>query len=116
VQPPLIRSLISKQVPPDQLGTVFGAAATVEAVAQLVWPIATLQTYKSTVGTLPSAFYILGAVGSALSFGVVFTTMRKPSEVASPRMSTSIQADVPEERIDARAEEPTTALLGQSET
>lgn len=71
VQPPLIRAVVSKQVSADKLGTVFGAISTVEAVAQLVWPILTLQTYKKTVDTFPSAFYILGAVGSAMSFLVV---------------------------------------------
>ncbi|KAI8362944.1 major facilitator superfamily domain-containing protein [Mortierella sp. GBAus27b] len=77
---PTIRSILSKTVSPDLLGTTLGTVATFEAVSAVVSPPLTAWFYSITLETYPSAiFYMsaaLGFLGWALALSVLYGHIR----------------------------------------
>ncbi|KAG0206032.1 hypothetical protein BGX31_002847 [Mortierella sp. GBA43] len=74
---PTIRSILSRAVSPEMLGTALGALGTFEAISEIIAPPLTAWFYGITLETHPSAIFYLGAaiafLGWALALSVLIT-------------------------------------------
>ncbi|XP_045501791.1 proton-coupled folate transporter-like [Colias croceus] len=82
---PLIRSLITKILPPQDIAKVFALMCAIEGIAPLISPVIYNSLYAYTISTFPGAFYLLcaGITGICVTFlGFVQYFRWKTSTVA----------------------------------
>ncbi|XP_013162941.1 PREDICTED: proton-coupled folate transporter-like [Papilio xuthus] len=63
---PLIRSMLTKMLPPDDIAKVFALMCAIEGVAPLVSPAIFSSLYAYTINSFPGAIYLLSSSITAL--------------------------------------------------
>lgn len=63
---PLIRSMLTKMLPPDDIAKVFALMCAIEGVAPLVSPAIFSSLYAYTIKSFPGAIYILSSAITGL--------------------------------------------------
>ena len=100
-QPPIIRSLVSKQASPSELGQIFGAIAAVEGVGQLLWPLVLEQMYKrANAQGHPQVVYFVGAAVSVVSLLAATATLWRAPPTTLP-LSAVVNEAVVESKDDS---------------
>ncbi|KPJ09641.1 Proton-coupled folate transporter [Papilio machaon] len=63
---PLIRSMLTKMLPPDDIAKVFALMCAIEGVAPLVSPAIFSSLYAYTINSFPGAIYMLSSIITSL--------------------------------------------------